>query len=381
MDVARSLGPRVRERIPETDNLRRLPDDTVADLLESGLCGIMKPKRFGGSELDAETLIDVSVELASQCASTGWVYMLWAAHMWMQALWPAAAQEQAFENPNMLASSVVSTSGDVDLVNGGYRWSGRGFFSSGIDHCTWLTAAVPVRNEDTGEAGRKWLLIPREDIEIIDDWHTVGLRGTGSKTIVATDVFVPFGRTLDNADIERGTSPGRQVNSNPMYGAISAANFTAAMAAPAIGAARGLLRAFGEKLRSKVGSAGRPEASGSSLAPGAGTTMARYAAAVAQVDAVQALTLQNARRFSRVPAAKVSPEGRTKCRRDQAFTAQQSRKAANAIYEECGGSGLLESSELQRIWRDANAAAAHRGLTWDWQADEWTKASFGLPLS
>jgi alkylation response protein AidB-like acyl-CoA dehydrogenase len=369
MDAARSLGPRVRERVAETDTLRRLPDDTVADLLESGLCGVMKPKRFGGSELGAETLIDVSVELASQCASTGWVYMLWAAHMWMQALWPAGAQEEAFENPNMLASSVVSTSGDVTSVTGGYRWSGRGFFSSGSDHCTWLTAAVPVRSEDSGEMGRKWLLIPREDFEIIDDWHTVGLRGTGSKTIVATDVFVPFERTLDNSDIQRGTSPGRQVNGNPMYGAISAANFTAAMAAPAIGAARGLLREFGAKLRSKVGG------------PGAGTTMARYAAAVAQVDAVHALTLQNACRFSRVPAAKVSPEGRTKCRRDQAFTAQQSRKAANAIYEECGGSGLLESSELQRIWRDANAAAAHRGLTWDWQADEWTRASFGLPLA
>jgi alkylation response protein AidB-like acyl-CoA dehydrogenase len=386
MDVARSLGPRVRDRVPEAEKLRRLPDDTVTDLLESGLCGVMKPRRFGGSELGAEALIDVSVELASHCTSTGWVYMLWASHMWMQALWPAAAQEEMFENPNMLASSVVSTSGDVAGVDGGYRWTGRGFFSSGIDHCSWLTAAVPVRDEDTGEPGRKWLLIPREDFEIIDDWHTVGLRGTGSKTIVATDVFVPHQRTLDDADVKQGTSPGLQVNSNPMYGGISTANFTAAMAAPAIGAARGLLRAFGEKLRSKAGGGGRPEVNGPyrvaspSGPPGLDTTMARYAAAVARVDAVHALTLQNAQRFSRVPAAKVSPEGQAKCRRDQAFTAQQSRKAANAIYEECGGSGLLESSELQRIWRDANAAAAHRGLTWDWQADAWTRTAFGLPL-
>jgi alkylation response protein AidB-like acyl-CoA dehydrogenase len=166
-----------------------------------------------------------------------------------------------------------------------------------------------------------------------------------------------------------------------MYGAISTANFTAAMAAPAIGAARGLLRAFGERLRSKVGNTGRPEVDGRYLAAGLGTTMARYAAAVSQVDAVHALTLQNAQRFSRVPAAKVSPEAKARCRRDQAFTAQQSRKAANTIYEECGGTGLLESSELQRIWRDANAAAAHRGLTWDWQADAWTRTTLGLPPS
>jgi alkylation response protein AidB-like acyl-CoA dehydrogenase len=379
MDVARSLGPRVRDRIPEAEKLRRLPDDTVTDLLQSGLCGVMKPGRLGGSELGAEALIDVSVELASHCASTGWVYMLWASHMWMQALWPAAAQQEMFENPNMLASSVVSTSGDVIPVDGGYRWTGRGFFSSGIDHCSWLTAAVPVRDEDTGEPGRTWLLIPREDFEIIDDWRAMGLRGTGSKTIVATDVFVPHQRTLDDADVKQGTSPGLQVNSNPMYGAISTANFTAAMAAPAIGAARGLLRAFGEKLQSKAGG-GQPEVNGPYRVAGLDTTMARYAAAVARVDAVHALILQNAQRLSRVPAAKVSAEAQAKCRRDQAFAAQQSRKAANAIYEECGGSGLLESSQLQRIWRDANAAAAHRGLTWDWQADAWTRTAFGLPL-
>src|SRR4029077_6762013 len=133
------------------------------------------------------------------------------------------------------------------------------FFSSGIDHCNWLTAAVNVTDEVTGEAGRRWLLIPREDFEIIDDWHTMGLRGTGRKTIVLTDVFVPLGRTLDNADVEGGTSPGLQINTNPMYAGISSANFTAAMAAPAIGAARGFLRAFGAKLRSKLSDTDRPE--------------------------------------------------------------------------------------------------------------------------
>jgi alkylation response protein AidB-like acyl-CoA dehydrogenase len=378
MEVARSLGPRLRGRVPEAEQLRRLPDETVADLLESGLIGVMKPRRFGGSELGAETLIDVTVELASHCASSGWVYMLWAAHMWMQALWPPAAQEEMFANPNMVASSVVSTSGAVERVAGGYRWTGRGFFSSGIDHCSWLTAAVPETDEVTGEPGRRWLLIPREDFEIIDDWHTIGLRGTGSKTIVLNDVFVPSGRTLDNRYVDEGTSPGRQINSNPMYGAITSANFTAAMAAPAIGAARGFLRAFGEKLRSKISNTDRPEMKGYA-GGGLETTMARYAAAVAQLDAVHALTLQNAARFSRVAAAQVSSADRAKCRRDQAFTAQQSRKAANMIYEECGGSGLLESSDLQRIWRDANAAAAHRGLTWDWQADAWVREVLAPP--
>lgn len=365
MTVARELGPRLRARIPEAERLRRLPDETVADLLESGLCGVMKPRRFGGSELGAETLIDVSVELSAQCASSGWVYMLWAAHMWLLALWPPAVQEEMFANPAMVASSVVSTAGEVERVEGGYRWTGRGFFSSGVDHCQWLTAAINVRDERAGTEGRKWFLIPRADFEVVDDWHVIGLRGTGSKTLTATDVFIPDERVLDDADIQAGTSPGRVVNPHPMYGAISQANFTAAMGAPAIGAARGLLAAYADKLRPK--------------AAGAPASMARYAAASAQVDAAHALVLHNARHYSRVPAARVGPDGRAKCRRDYAYAAQQSRRAANTIYEECGGGGLAEGSDLQRIWRDANAAAAHHGLTWDWQSDLWTRAAFGLP--
>ena len=104
----------------------------------------------------------------------------------------------------------------------------------------------------------------------------------------------------------------------------------------------------------------------------------RYAEATANVDAVHAMTLRNAQRFARVPAPEVSQEDRARCRRDQAFTAQTSRKAVNMLYEECGGSALFESSDLQRFWRDANGAAAHRGLTGDWIYAGWAKTLLGV---
>ena len=370
IDRARALGPRLRERVPETERLRRLPAENVGDLLENGLYGVMTPKRFGGSELGSETMIDVAIELASACPSTGWVHMLWTAHMWLLALFPPETQEELWSNPNTLASSIVNSVGDVVPVDGGYRWTGRGFFSSGVDHCNWLTAAVPIKREGVeGSPERRWLLIPREEIEIIDDWYTVGLKGTGSKTIVANDVFIPERRTVSNKDIEEGAAPGSQFHAHPMYSAISSANFTAAMAAPAIGVARGFLCAYEERLRSKS----------SAIDDGLTINMARYANAVAQVDAVHAVTVQNAHRFALVPATDVSPQDRAKCRRDQAFTAQTARKTINTLYEECGGSGLFDSSDFQRLWRDVNAAAAHHGLTWDWIAVAWTKSLLGLP--
>jgi alkylation response protein AidB-like acyl-CoA dehydrogenase len=370
IERARALKPRLRERVAETERLRRLPAENVADLLENGLYGLMTPKRYGGSELGSEAMIDVTIELASACPSTGWVHMLWTAHMWLLALFPKATQDELWSNPNTLASSVVNTTGDVVPVDGGYRWTGRGVFSSGVDHCNWLTAAVPIKRDHADDPPeRRWLLIPREDIEIIDDWYTVGLKGTGSKTIVVEDVFVPERRSVSNKDIEDGTAPGSAIHAHPMYGAISSANFTAAMAAPALGVARGFLQAFEERLRSKS----------EAIDDGLIANMARFAQAVAQVDAVHTVTMDNARRLALRPAAEVSPEDRAKCRRDQAFTAQTARKVVNMLYEESGGSSLFEKSDLQRLWRDVNAAAAHHGLTWDWVAVAWTKAKLGLP--
>jgi 3-hydroxy-9,10-secoandrosta-1,3,5(10)-triene-9,17-dione monooxygenase len=140
------------------------------------------------------------------------------------------------------------------------------------------------------------------------------------------------------------------------------------MAAPALGVARGFLAAYEDRLRSKSGN----------IDDGLTVNMARYANAAAMVDAAHALTLQNAERYARLPAREVGREVRARCRRDQAFTAQTARKAVNTLYEECGGGGLYESSDLQRLWRDVNAAAAHNGLTNDWIAVGSSKTALGL---
>ena len=107
--------------------------------------------------------------------------------------------------------------------------------------------------------------------------------------------------------------------------------------------------------------------------------MSRYANAAATVDAVHAMTVQNAERFARIPAREVGRDIRGRCRRDQAFTAQTARKAVNTLYEECGGGSLFESSPLQRLWRDTNAAAAHAGLRADVLLAGYAKTVLDLP--
>jgi 3-hydroxy-9,10-secoandrosta-1,3,5(10)-triene-9,17-dione monooxygenase len=157
-----------------------------------------------------------------------------------------------------------------------------------------------------------------------------------------------------------------------MYGASAVANFTAAMASPAVGVARGFLRVFEDRLRSKVGGTDQQAMDGLTV------NMARYAAAVAQLDAVHAAIVLNTRQLACLPVQQLRQADSLRARRDRAFAAQSARKTVNSLYEEGGGSGLFESSDLQRYWRDVNAAAAHHGLTWDWMAVSWTKASLGM---
>jgi 3-hydroxy-9,10-secoandrosta-1,3,5(10)-triene-9,17-dione monooxygenase len=369
---ARELQPIIRARVAETEELRRLPDASAIDLLQSGLCGLLTPKRFGGSELGLEAVLDVTGVLAEACPSTGWVHALWAAHMWLMALFPAEVQEEVWSNPNSLISSVVSTKGTPVKVDGGYRWSGSGAYSSGIDHCNWVSPALNVPDAD-GNPVRKWLLIPRSDFKIVDDWYTVGLKGTGSKTIVVDDVFIPENRAVASQDMQAGTSAGAVFHDNPQYSATSVCIFTPPLAGTAIGAARGFLQAFEQRLRTRLASAD------SQATAEQAATLIRYANSCADVDAARAVLMENARRFSRTPSSQVDELDRARCRRDQAYAATTARQAVNSLFESAGASALFTTSDLQRLWRDTNAAAAHHGLMWDVHGMSWGRLAFGLP--
>ncbi len=187
VERARELAPRFRERVPQAEALRRLPDETVQDLVDSGLLLVLVPRAMGGSELNYDTVLDVTAILGEACASTGWVYSLWTAHLWMIAQFPEHIQREVFASKPCV-SSCVNTVGKPVRVEGGYRWTGKGFFSSGSDHSSWLTPAMEAPNDD-GTLERRWFLIPRSEYQVVDDWFTMGLKGTGSKTVVVEDVF------------------------------------------------------------------------------------------------------------------------------------------------------------------------------------------------
>lgn len=373
---ARELAPHLRERVPEAEAGRRLPDETVRDLLESGLLLLLVPRSMGGSELNYDAVLDVTAVLGEACASTGWVYALWTAHLWMIAQLPEHIQDAVFRDPESepLVSSCVNTVGKPIRVEGGYRWTGKGFFSSGVDHAHWLTPAMEAPNDD-GTTDRRWFLMPRSDFEIVDDWFTMGLKGTGSKTIVANDVFIPDQRVLLVKDMTAGVAPGASIHSGALYQAGFEFVFSLPVGMPALGPARGFLKVFQERIRARI------NGDNPVLAREAMTSLPRLAQASAEIDAAYALLLQNVRQYCFAPASQFTDLDRTKCRAQTSYAAQLCRRAVNDLFESGGGSSLFESSDMQRLWRDTNAAAAHHGLTWDIRATEFGRVLMGLPAA
>ena len=373
VEVARGLAPKLRERVGEADTGRQLPKQNVRDLLDSGLIDLETPRRFDGAELNLDALMEVTAALAEGCSATGWVYALWGAHVWLIGQYPLHIQEQVFNNPDSLVSSVVSTEGTPERVDGGFTWTGRGFFSSGVDHCNWLIAAIDLKpNEPPGD--RRWFLLRREDFEIVDDWHTVGLRGSGSKTIQVKDVFIPDERIVEQKPLSEGKGMGAQLHPGQLYCAAMDFTFSLPLGAPVVGISRALMKAFEERLKTRLAGPNQR------LAGEQASTLTRFAKAGAEIEAARALLMETARRFCYIPGETASALDKAECRRNVAYATQLARGAANSIFEVSGGSNVYESKDVQRLWRDANVSAMHHGLMWDIHGLAYGRAAAGLTL-
>src|SRR6202049_3986979 len=193
---ARALVPRLAERAPAATAARMLPAETIADYHKAGIVNILQPKRFGGMQGRFSLFSRIVEELTYGCASSAWVYAVLAEHQWIIAQYPEAAQIDVWgEDPEAVAASSLAPREAIRHVPGGWRLSGRYPFSSGCDYAQWAIIGAFL-----GEKGDPrhiaYLLVPLAEVEIADDWQVLGLLGTGSKSLILHDVFVPEHRSV-----------------------------------------------------------------------------------------------------------------------------------------------------------------------------------------
>ncbi len=375
MERAAKLVPVLAARARAAEALRRVPAETIEDLQAAGLFRILQPKRVGGLELSYDAMVRVTAMLARGCASTAWVAANLAKHDFMLALWPIEAQDDVWgaNRRALIGSALMFPPGRATKIQGGYRLSGRWRFSSGIDACQWAMLGG-IASSDGELPDYRVFLLPSEDYRIIDTWHAVGLRATGSNDVEVQDVFVPEHRTLSVDRMKGCCAPGAAVNTAPLYRLPVFDMFPYVVAATALGIAQAAVEQFTEDTRHRVTSYS------TTLLADHATTQARLGEAAAAVGAAEMLLLMNCGRamaLARDAQAPSIPE-KIRFRRDGAYAARLCTRAVDLLFEAGGGEYLYEHNMMQRAFRDVHAAQSHYALAWDVAAATAGKFMLGI---
>ena len=375
LDAARGLLPALRERASQADELRRLPDATHDDLMNAGLYRIYLPERYGGHELDYLMQIDVAGELGRGCGSTAWVHAVVASHTWMHGMFEPEAQEVVWRDDRdaLICGATPTPDARVAVAEGGFVLNGTWSFASGVDFCQWIHFNIMTPRLDGDGLEHRSGLAPMSSVEVVDDWHTTGLRGTGSKSMICRDLFIPAGLTLRSEACRGEATPGSAVNPGAIYRMPLFSLFGKGIVAPALGIARGALECVVEQMNT------RRMQSGARVA-GEATAQLRAGEAAAEIEAAYLLLRQDCEEVhARAGAGEVPTlEERHRWRRNDAYAGRLCVQAVDRLMALQGAYGNGYDSPMQRHWRDIHALASHIALAWDAQGANYGRILFGL---
>jgi alkylation response protein AidB-like acyl-CoA dehydrogenase len=194
---AHALSSYLREKSAEIDEARRLPPEVVARLREAGMFRLMMPKEWGGPELRPAEQVEIIEELAKANASAAWCVMIGCDSGFFAGYLDDSAAREVFPHLDMVTAGSVMPTGRAERVEGGYRVTGQWSFGSGVSHADVVGLSCVLYENDAplmkskGTPVTCGMLAPAAHVEVVDNWHTTGMRGTGSSDYRAKDLFVP----------------------------------------------------------------------------------------------------------------------------------------------------------------------------------------------
>lgn len=353
---ARDMVPVLAERAAKAAELRRVPDETVAEMQAAGFFRVLQPKKYGGYEMDPQVFYDICMTIAEGCMSTAWIYGVIGVHNWQIALFDPKAAEDVWGagDTDVRIASTYMPKGQVTPVEGGFKFSGRWAFSSGIEHCDWVFLGGLIFNEGQPPEYRTFLL-PKSDYKVIDTWHVIGLKGTGSQDILVEDVFVPEHRTHKASDGFMGTNPGRDTFTSDLYKLPFGQIFVRAVSSAAIGALQGMLDEFVNFGKVQVGNMGNKTAE---QGP-AQLAVAETAVAIDEMKLVLQRNFDVLMGKIRAGQALDDIHQRLHYRFQAAQVVERCAKHAYQLFSACGGRGIFSDFALNQKMMDIFAARGH----------------------
>jgi resorcinol 4-hydroxylase (FADH2) len=368
VSAAEELVPLLRQKAAATEQARRVSEEVTDLFRAAGFFRLMQPARFGGYEYGFTAFTDIISELGRGCTSSAWGCSLGAVHQWVLGTFPAQAQDDVWgPNPDAILCGSYAPVAMAESVEGGYLVKGNWKFASNVDNSQWALLGVQFPPEEKGRPpSAGFLLAPRSDWSIEDNWFVAGQAGTGSKSVVIEKAtFVPAHRRLTFAEASSNAPPGTAVNTNPIYRIPFLSAVPVCLVSPLLGTAQGAVDAFVELCGTRL-TRGAVAGAGNHLSQFF-PVQSRLAEASASVDAARLLLDRDTAEVERIAARGevISVETRIRNRRDHAFAARLSHGAVEALFASVGGAGLALDQPIQRMWRDANAIARHISLNWD----------------
>ena len=372
---ARELIPLLREQAPHCEELRRLTPAVMDALHSTGLFRYQQPRVRGGMELPFVAYFEIPEMLSRGDISVGWVVTNLSSHHRNLAWWDAQAQEEVWgPDPDAgIASGIAYPQGRAVPAAGGVTLSGEWNFSSGTDHSDWSMLACIVRDSEK-IVDYVYCLVHRAEYEIIDDWQVLGMRATSSKTVRCKDVFVPTHRALSMHVARAGHIwPGVALHPNPLYRIPISALGGHGIGGCMVGNARAALETAIELVKSRSTSY-----TGARMRDFQ-TVQLRISAAAALIDAAALVLRNDCLETQRIYDAggTLDIEARLRCKRNCAMAVKLCVDAVDSLHEMAGANGIYDRGPLQRMFRDAHAAAGHFSFSTDAQLPPWGLVALG----
>ena len=359
---ASALVEPLRAAAAAINDARAMPRDILDTLRDADLLSMVRPTRFGGAQASLKTVLKVSSELARGDASTAWVHSVFTGHDFLLGRFPAAAQEAFWSSALPLCASSLMPTGKAAAVDGGWELTGTWSFCSGIDHAGWtmvgaFTGMVPG---EPRRPQRRLFLVPASAYAIVDDWQVMGLRGTGSKSIVLDRAFVPAEHAV--LDDVIGLPIAQPADDDAPEAAYSAWPL---MSFALVGLAASIARNAYEHAVAEINAgAGKPNPLFDSRRPAAALHLAESSAEIDAADLLYTRALDET--FAIVDAGEeLTIDRRVRNRRDQCFAAKLAHGAAARLLGIGGARGIREGGVVQRAYRDLCALTLHPASNWD----------------
>jgi alkylation response protein AidB-like acyl-CoA dehydrogenase len=371
---AAELAPVLRKNAAWSYENRRLHEETIEALADAGIFKLRTPSRYGGYEAPTRTLVDVAAELGRADGSTAWVASVYWIPTWMAGLFPDEVQDEVFATPDVRVCGTLSPSAMAAPGDGGIVVNGKWGFISGALHSQWQEI-IAILIPEAGEPYPVMALVPMSDLLIVDDWHTWGLRGTGSVATVAQEVFVPAERVLPLPAVLAGQIASKLNANSPAYRSPLLPVASASSVGSVLGMARGAMDAFHKRLPDRKITYTSYESQRE-----APLTHLQIAEATMAVDEAEF----HARRLAALVDTKGADgtpwklEERAVARADLGQVCRLAKQAADTLAAASGGSSIYASVPIQRITHDIQAVALHALMHPDTNAELYGRVLCGL---